>query len=363
VAGTWWGGQRVTVRGSVVGQQNDRTFAGRPEQDSRSSAFAEAAMAGMARGRAWVAGAAVQHERYRHRDVSGVDETTLTPGLFLQQEWSPADWLTVSASGRTDLPTDHGLLFSPRVAVLLRPAAWSVRLSAGAGHHLPGYWIEEVEAIGLGNVAREPLDVERATSLSIDVGREIDDVAVNLTGFSSRITDAVALRGAGTAAARIANVPGITRTHGAELLLNAELDPIHAIATWTWLVATEPDPDGAGRREVPLTPRHAAGLVLMWELAEEAGRTGLEIYYTGEQPLHDNPYRERSRPYVLVGVLAERRLGPARLFVNFENIGGIRQTRWDPLLLPQRAADGRRTTDAWAPLDGRVINGGVRLSF
>lgn len=363
VGATWWGSRRVTVRGSVVEQRNDRLFAGRPEGDRSSTAFAEAALAGTGPGHGWVAGAALQRDAYRHEDVSGVDETVVTPGLFAQQEWSPAEWLALSASGRVDVPTGHGTLFSPRLAMLLRPGEWTVRLSAGGGHHLPGYWIEEVQAIGLGAVGRDSLEVERATSYSVDLGREVGDVAINVTGFTSRIRDAVSLRGAGTAAARVANVPGETRTHGAELLLNAELDHIHAIASWTWLRATEPDPDGAGRRDVPLTPRHAAGLVLMWEMEEEAGRVGFEAYYTGEQALHGNPYRERSRPYVVFGVLAERRWGPARVFVNFENIGDVRQTRWDALLLPQRAADGRRTTDAWAPLDGRVINGGVRLDF
>jgi len=53
-----------------------------------------------------------------------------------------------------------------------------------------------------------------------------------------------------------------------------------------------------------------------------------------------------------------------RLFLNGENLADTRQTRWDdPFLRPDRAADGRWTVDAWAPLDGRVINGGVRVSF
>ena len=39
------------------------------------------------------------------------------------------------------------------------------------------------------------------------------------------------------------------------------------------------------------------------------------------------------------------------------------KTRWDPLLLPSREVDGRWTVDAWALLDGRVINGGARFTF
>ena len=65
----------------------------------------------------------------------------------------------------------------------------------------------------------------------------------------------------------------------------------------------------------------------------------------------------------MFGVLVERRVRGVRLFVNGENLTDVRQTRWDPLLRPARGVDGRWTVDAWAPLDGRNINGGVRWSF
>ena len=90
---------------------------------------------------------------------------------------------------------------------------------------------------------------------------------------------------------------------------------------------------------------------------------GLEIYYTGTQRLEVNPYRAESRPYVVVGVLLERPLGRLRVFLNAENVTDVRQTRWDPLVRPSQNVDGRWTVDAWSPLDGRVVNGGVRLSW
>jgi len=66
---------------------------------------------------------------------------------------------------------------------------------------------------------------------------------------------------------------------------------------------------------------------------------------------------------VSVGFLAERRIGPIRLFLNAENLANVRQTRSDSLLRPDRGVDGRWTVDAWAPLDGRVFNGGIRFQF
>ena len=92
-------------------------------------------------------------------------------------------------------------------------------------------------------------------------------------------------------------------------------------------------------------------------------RIGFEVYYTGLQQLEENPYRTESVPYWVFGILIERRLGPFRLFLNAENIGDVRQTRYDPLVLPQELPDGRRTVAAWGPLDGRVINGGLRYRF
>jgi outer membrane receptor for ferrienterochelin and colicins len=113
---------------------------------------------------------------------------------------------------------------------------------------------------------------------------------------------------------------------------------------------------------VPLTPRHTAGLVAMWE-KHGRGRVGLEMYYTGTQELHGNSWRTRGRPYVELGLMGELVLGKLSLFLNAENLLDVRQTRWDPLLLPQRAPVGAWTADAWAPSDGRVINSGVRLRF
>jgi outer membrane receptor for ferrienterochelin and colicins len=70
---------------------------------------------------------------------------------------------------------------------------------------------------------------------------------------------------------------------------------------------------------------------------------------------------------VIVGLLGEKWFetpaGTARVFINFENIGDVRQTRYDPLVLPSLGKGGRWTTDAWTELSGFTVNGGVRMSF
>jgi hypothetical protein len=70
--------------------------------------------------------------------------------------------------------------------------------------------------------------------------------------------------------------------------------------------------DGESVADVALTPRHSAGLVAMIE-SEEKGRIGAEVYFTGAQRLEANPYRGTSAPYLVMGLLAERRFGGIRL--------------------------------------------------
>ena len=100
----------------------------------------------------------------------------------------------------------------------------------------------------------------------------------------------------------------------------------------------------------------------MWE-EEDRGRIGVEVYYTGAQRLDDDPFRSESPAYVITGALIEWNIGRARVFVNGENLGNTRLTAYSPFIRPSRAADGRWTIDAWAPLEGRTINAGVRLAI
>jgi len=166
----------------------------------------------------------------------------------------------------------------------------------------------------------------------------------------------------GPASVALVNAPEPTRTWGTELLARYRKSGYTAMLTHAFVRSTEWDDDSRARLEVALTPRHAASLNLIKE-NERWGRIGLEAYYTGRQRLEDNPYRGESRRYVLLGAMAERRFGKLRVFLNAEDLFDVRQTKDDPLLLPARLPDGSWTVDAWAPLDGRVVNGGIRLIF
>jgi iron complex outermembrane receptor protein len=257
-----------------------------------------------------------------------------------------------------DVHNAFGTFASPRVSVLLRRGDWSSRTSVGSGFFAPGAMSEDTEAAGLRrlNVPR-PLRAETGRSVSIDVTRAHGPLTVTGTAFRYDVNDPAIVE---RSAYVLENLSAATRNAGAELLATIRRAPYSLTGTYAFVASEEGE--AAQRGEIPLTPRHSAGLVGMWEKGS-AGRIGLELYLTGRQRLEDNPYRTDSTAFVLFGALVERRVGRARVFVNAENLGDVRQSRWQPLVRPSAAADGRWTVDAWAPLDGRVVNAGVRVTF
>lgn len=397
-------GALVSVRGSAMEQRHAHRFGAIGEDDQHRTVFAEAALT-VPRGPAtYVAGAAFQRDTYRASDLPSFDYAHTVPAAFAQIDFDAARWMAVSASGRVDRHNVYGTFLNPRVSLLLRRpaeqaawAGWTARLSGGTGAFAPTPFTEMTEVTGLTPLLPpDGLVAERARNLSLDIGgpvaTSLGRLELNGTLFASEVRHPVQIEEAtGTAPGgarrlRLVNASEPTRVWGGEVLARlvhqlggedeeeeeehagAEADhhggrALRITATYTHLRGTECQPGGGClRRITPLTPRHAVGMVASIE-DEGKSRIGLELYYTGTQSLDHNPYRRESRPYLVVGLLAEHQFGSVRVFVNGENLADVRQTRVHPLVLPSRGEGGRWTTDVWSLLEGRTINGGVRLSL
>jgi len=346
-----------SARAAVSQQRHDHQFGEIRERDRHDTAFGEVTLRSTAGKHTLVAGVAVERNAYRPQDVPQFEYTFVVPGVFGQADMQLANWFSLSGSARLDHHNVYGTFFSPRVAALFRSGRWASRLSVGSGFFGPSPLTEETEAAGLTRlVVPNTLRAEEGRSASIDLSRTDGPLTYSATVFASRIAHPISVdRSAGLV---LTNLEDPTTNVGLELLGTLRRAPYSVTATYTY-VASDERVSGVSR-DVALTPRHSAGLVAMWE-KEDVGRVGLEVYYTGVQRLDENPYATESRPYVILGLLAERKFGRYRLFVNGENLTGVRQTRWDPLVRPDRAPDGRWTVDAWAPLEGININGGVRV--
>ena len=386
-------GAILSVRGVLVGQRHGHRFGSLLEHDRHRTDFLEAALA-LPRGRfTTVAGVAYEGETYRAADVAGFDYTHSVPAAFGQVDVDVAARLSLSASVRAERHNVYGSAVNPRLSLLLRGptegalAGWTTRLSGGTGTAAPTPFTDETEATTLSAVepyvinGRSTLVAERARSASLDIGGPVQlaigRLELNATAFASRIErpllvrDVPPNRSLDGPTLTLVNASVPTSTWGADMFARLRIENVLSgalglLGTYVHLRSTDEDPDNIGaRRDAPLTPRHAAGFDVIWE-KEEHGRLGLEFFYTGRQSLDENPYRTESRPYLLVGLLGEWRVGRSRstrIFINSENLGGVRQTRFDPLVLPQRGRGGRWTTEAWTELVGATVNIGVRADW
>jgi outer membrane receptor for ferrienterochelin and colicins len=351
------------LRASAMKQDHEHVFGAVTEDDAHDTAFAEASFASQPGNTSWLAGIAVQRDGYDSETFPAFNYTFTTPGVFAQVEQQFGDELTLAGSARWDDHSEYGDHFSPRLSLLYRPGPLRIRASLGSGFYAPTPFVEEIEAAGLSRLeVPTGLEAETAETASFDIGYTAGSAEISATLFGSNIDDAVQLQTVDADTVRLINANGVTRTRGAELLARYRWDSFTVTGSYVYVDASEPDPDGGGRRTVPVTPKQTAGFVAMWE-EEGIGRLGFEAYYTGEQDLDDNPFRTESKPYVEIGMMGELDLGTFSVFANAENILDVRQTENNPLIRPVRAPDGNWTVDAWSPLEGFILNVGMRFKF
>ncbi len=371
-------GWTLSLRGAALHEFQRHIVGGVAERDRVRSGFAEVAVVRTAvtptwKSASWVMGVGLTAEGFRAIDVPRFDRTTATPGAFVQYDRPLTAWLRTSTSLRVDYSDLVGTILSPRLSALARVSPnWSARLSGGTGFAAPTPRLEETAITGLHVVAPlGELVPERARGASLDLTGHLGAFKVDGTLFGSVIDHALQVAPIPPSAdpsspiLRVVNALTPTRTWGAELLARWRHAPFLVTGTYSYTHATEADPEGAPatRRTVPLTPTHTLSFDAIVE-EEEEGQVAVELSYVGQQALGEDPYRRTSRPYVLLGVLAMKRMGPwATLFLNGENLLDIRLSHYEPLVRPQPGLGGRWTVDAWAPLEGRVVNAGVRLTI
>lgn len=352
----------LDFRGSASRIGHDHQNGAASDSDAHSTLFAETSLRGADGAHLWVVGAALQRDAYRADVAKAFEYTYLVPSVFAQDEITLGDRMTASVSVRGDWHNEYGTFVTPRLALLVRTSEeGSVRLAGGTGYFGPTPFVERTEEVGLSRVLPlSGLKAERARHLAADLNWSPAPFEANLSLFASRIEDRIeAIDSAGQLA--LVNVHGSTRTQGMESLVRYRREPFVVTASYTYVNASQAE-RGGGREVVPMVPRHSAGLVAMAE-EHDKGRIGVEVYYTGVQQLEENPFRDRSKANVIVGVLVERSIGRVRAFMNLENLTNVRQTRFDRLIRPATTEYGRWTTDLWAPVEGRTINGGVRIAL
>ncbi len=305
-----------------------------------------------------------------------------TPNVVLPTSYSFADiggWaqddITFSkqwellGSLRYDIHNVYGSFVTPRASIMYRPdGALTFHFGAGTGFKAPTIFLEDAELYGFHNI--RPLigvQAEQARSASFDANYHapIGDVAAkfDLALFATQLDHALLINNDSLESniIYIRSATGPTVSRGVELTAGLSLEDIHFSLGYTYLDTRQTN--GGNEYQLELNPKHWLGIAASYEDEEEGIKAGVEGYFTGEQRVEENPFRSTTPPYWLIGALVEKAFGPVHIFLNAENLFDVRQTRYEPIYSGVPGEVSFRPLHLWVPLEGRTINGGIRIAI
>ncbi|MCW3465149.1 TonB-dependent receptor [Chitinophaga nivalis] len=361
-------GNSLTVKNSVNRFKRTLSMPGYVFDGQQWSSYTEATYNRQREKMDWIAGVNVYTDNFREQPTENLSKRNYdqnTVGAFVQNTWRTTDWLQLESGLRGDYVIDYGLVVLPRVAALFKLSpALSSRIGGGLGYKTPTIFTEETERLQYRAVLPIHADInklERSYGINADLNYKtalFDDkvsFSINQLFFYTRINHPLLLKSAPGNLYQLVNVDGFIDTKGWETNVKFGYGDFKLFIGYTFTDARLND--NGSIRENPLTARHRLNNVLMYE-KEDKWKIGLEAYYYSKQLLTDGT---TGKPYWICGFMAEKLWEKFSLFVNFENYLDTRQTRFDSIYTGTVTHPVFR--DIYAPLDGFVVNGGLKLKL
>ena len=315
----------------------------------------------------WIVGGNIWIDRFEQKQVLNgrpVDYNYVTLGAFLQNTWNLNEIISLESGLRTDYHNEFGLFVLPRFSMManLNPQ-WTARVGGGLGYKTPTVFTEDAERVQFKNVL--PLDVgnttaERSIGGNLDVNYrnslfETIDFTGNVLVFYTKVQDPVVLMNTFPNVLEYLQPDGFIDTQGIEANFTFGFNDFKLFTGYTFADVNR-HYNGI-KTQMPLVATHRLNNVLMYEV-EEKWKIGLEGYYFGAQRLTDGRVGEQ---YWIFGLMMERLWENFSLFLNFENFTDTRQTRFDSIFTGSRS--NPQFEDIYAPVDGFVINGGIKIKL
>lgn len=311
----------------------------------------------------WIAGLNLFTDRFkedRQNITASRNYQHSTLGGFLQNTWDIHPALVLESGLRTDYNSDYGIFVLPRLSLLFRiDSQLSGRLGGGLGYKLPSIFTEDAEALafrGILPLEQNTTNAERSVGGNFDLNYatsigERSTFSINQFFFYTRLTNALVLGEGNSPDTYIfENANGPIDSRGFESNIKMTYGDFKLFLQYAFIDARLRYDNTNDQK--PLTPKHNAGAVLVFE-QHGKWRVGLESYYTGPQFRSD---RTRTRDYWIVGLMGLRQFRHFSLFLNFENFADSRQSHYQDIVLPPFT--NPTFAEIWAPTDGFVINGG-----
>jgi len=328
----------------------------------QQSSFSEATYNRSGEKTQWIAGANFLTDDFKEKGndpLRNYDYHTL--GAFIQNTWTPIKKLSFETGLRGDYVKQFGFEWLPRIAVLFKISpALTARLGGGMGYKNPTLFTEEAERMQFQHILpmNENTTVnERSSGGSLDVNYRTKignaGISFNQLFFYTWLNKPLVLTATGANSYQFINANGHIDTKGTETNVRITYGDFKLFLGYTYAyVNTHFD---HVKSWYPLTSRHRLNNVLMYE-KEGRFKIGAEAYYYSPQKLNDGAI---GKPYWTVGLMGERSWRRFAVFLNLENITDTRQTRFDTIYQGTLANPSFR--DIYAPVEGFVANGGVRI--
>ena len=328
----------------------------------QQSSFSEATYNRSGEKTQWIAGANFLTDDFKEKGndpLRNYDYHTL--GAFIQSTWTPIKKLSFETGLRGDYVKQFGFEWLPRVAVLFKISpALTARLGGGMGYKNPTLFTEEAERMQFQHILpmNENTTVNECSSggsLDVNYRTKIGDAGIsfNQLFFYTWLNKPLVLTATGANSYQFINANGHIDTKGTETNVRITYGDFKLFLGYTYAyVNTHFD---HVKSWYPLTSRHRLNNVLMYE-KEGRFKIGAEAYYYSPQKLNDVAI---GKPYWTVGLMGERSWRRFAVFLNLENITDTRQTRFDTIYQGTLANPSFR--DIYAPVEGFVANGGVRI--
>ncbi|RYY55874.1 MAG: TonB-dependent receptor [Chitinophagaceae bacterium] len=283
-----------------------------------------------------------------------------TVGLFIQNAWTVSGFFTLETGLRGDYVNEYGFELLPRVSAMFRiNPSITTRIGGGYGYKSPTIFTEDAERSQFRRIL--PIDIN-ATRNERSMGGNWDlnyrtrfgefGFSINHLFFYTRLNRPLVLTDAGNGEQQFVNSTGHIDTKGMETNIKLSWHDFKLFVGYTYTDAyTHFGPE----TWLPLTARHRLNNVLMYEV-EEKWKIGLEAYYFSPQRLNDG---SKGEPYWIAGFMVEKFWEKFSVFINFENFGDTRQTKFGPIYTGP--VNNPVFNDIYAPVDGFVINGGFKI--
>ena len=341
--------------------QGDYRFAG-----GQVSSFSEISYRSKKNKNVFISGLNFYTDNFKETPLQSIvlrNEDFQTVGAFANYVFDIGQKISIESGLRGDYVFNQKLHILPRVSALFK---WTnkltTRIGGGLGYRNASIFNQEAELLGYQNVLpinRNTTEAEQSYGGNADIGYKFNIteniwVNINQMFFYTYLKSPLLLLDNGSNF-EFVNANGYTSSFGGETFFKLGFYDFVFFAGYTYTNAS--NHFNGTQSLLTLTPRHSLKGDLLYALPKK-WRIGVDYELKSSQTLTNGYVTPTFWTY---GAVVERYYMNFTFFGNVENIFNYRQTKIASLISGPNNTP--QFTEVWAPLDGIVLNFGLKIKL